>query len=46
VYPGPALAWAKAAGAETYVSDTPCGHLIMECDAAQVSRRVEMFLAQ
>jgi homoserine O-acetyltransferase len=46
VYPGPALAWAKAAGAETYISDTPCGHLIMECDAEQVSQRVERFLAQ
>jgi homoserine O-acetyltransferase len=46
VYPGPALAWAKAASAETYVSDTPCGHLIMECDAEQVSQRVEKFLAQ
>ena len=46
VYPGPALAWAKAAGAETYISDTPCGHLIMECDAEQVSERVEKFLAQ
>ncbi len=46
VYPGPALAWAKAAGAETYISDTPCGHLIMECDAEQVSARVEKFLAQ
>ena len=46
VYPGPALAWAKAAGAETYVSDTPCGHLIMECDAEQVSQRVLRFLAQ
>ncbi len=46
VYPGPALAWAKAVGAETYISDTPCGHLIMECDAEQVSARVEKFLAQ
>jgi homoserine O-acetyltransferase len=46
VYPGPALAWAKAVGAMTYFSDTPCGHLIMECDAAQVSERVEKFLAQ
>ena len=46
VYPGPALAWAKAAGAETYVSDTPCGHMIMECDAEQVSQRVDHFLAQ
>jgi homoserine O-acetyltransferase len=46
VYPGPALAWAKAAGAETYISDTPCGHMIMECDGEQVSQRVEKFLAQ
>ena len=46
VYPGPALAWAKAVGAETYISDTPCGHLILECDAEQVSQRVERFLAQ
>jgi homoserine O-acetyltransferase len=46
VYPGPALAWAKAAGAETYISDTPCGHLIMECDAEQITQRVEKFLTQ
>ncbi len=46
VYPGPALAWPKAVGAATYISDTPCGHLIMECDAEQVSERVEKFLAQ
>jgi homoserine O-acetyltransferase/O-succinyltransferase len=46
VYPAPALAWAKSASAETYVSDTLCGHLIMECDAEQVSQRVEKFLAQ
>jgi homoserine O-acetyltransferase len=46
VYPAPALAWAKAVDAETYISDTPCGHSIMECDAEQVSRRVEKFLAQ
>ena len=46
VYPAPALAWAKAVGAETYISDTPCGHSIMTCDAAQVSERVERFLAQ
>jgi homoserine O-acetyltransferase len=46
VYPAPALAWAKAAGGETYISDTPCGHLLMECDAEQVSQRVEKFLAQ
>ena len=46
VYPAPALAWAKALGAESYVSDTPCGHAIMECDGEQVSQRVEKFLAQ
>ena len=46
VYPAPALAWAKAVGAETYVSDTPCGHSIMACDAEQVSERVTRFLAQ
>ena len=46
VYPAPALAWAKAVGAETYVSDTPCGHSIMACDAEQVSQRVERLLAQ
>ncbi|HEX4582643.1 MAG TPA: alpha/beta hydrolase [Acidobacteriaceae bacterium] len=46
VYPAPALAWAKAVGADTYISDTPCGHQIMECDAEQVSQRVEKFLAQ
>jgi homoserine O-acetyltransferase/O-succinyltransferase len=46
VYPGPALAWAKAAGAETYISDTPCGHSLMECDSEQVSQRVQRFLAQ
>jgi homoserine O-acetyltransferase len=46
VYPAPALAWAKAVDAEIYISDTPCGHSIMECDAEQVSRRVEKFLAQ
>jgi homoserine O-acetyltransferase/O-succinyltransferase len=46
VYPGPALAWAKAVGAEIYISNTPCGHVLMECDAEQVSQRVERFLAQ
>jgi homoserine O-acetyltransferase len=46
VYPGPALAWAKAAGAETYISDTPCGHLILDCDAHGLSKRMETFLKQ
>jgi homoserine O-acetyltransferase len=46
VYPGPALAWAKAAGAETYISDTPCGHLILDCDAHVLSERMQAFLKQ
>lgn len=46
VYPAPALAWARAVDAETYISDTPCGHVLMGCDAEQVSQRVEKFLAQ
>ena len=45
VYPGPALEWAKTTGAETYISDTPCGHLILDCDAAALSQRIQAFLA-
>lgn len=44
VAPAPALAWAKAIGAETYVSHGECAHLIMSCDAAAVRERVERFL--
>ncbi len=44
VTPQPALEWAKAIGAETYISPGSCGHLIMECDAAAVSQRVIKFL--
>jgi homoserine O-acetyltransferase len=44
VTPAPALAWAKAIGAEIYVSHGECAHLIMSCDAAAVSDRVERFL--
>lgn len=44
VAPAPALEWAKAAGAETYVSHGECAHLIMSCDAAAVRERVERFL--
>jgi len=44
VAPAPALAWAKAVGAETYVSHGECAHLIMSCDAAAVRERVERFL--
>ena len=44
VNPQPALAWARALGAPTYVSQGACAHLIMSCDAAEVSRRVRTFL--
>lgn len=44
VTPQPALEWAKALGAETYVSPGTCAHLIMDCDAAEVSKRVRRFL--
>ena len=46
VTPAPALAWAKAVGAETYISHGECAHLIMNCDAAAVSERVERFLSE
>lgn len=42
----PALAWAKATGAGSYVSHGECAHLIMNCDAAAVQERVEQFLSQ
>jgi homoserine O-acetyltransferase len=44
VTPQPALEWAKAVGAETYVSPGACAHLIMNCDAEAVSGRVMRFL--
>jgi len=46
VAPGPALAWAKAAGAESYISHGECAHLILNCDAEAVSQRVERFLSE
>jgi homoserine O-acetyltransferase/O-succinyltransferase len=46
VTPQPALEWAKAVGAETYISAGSCAHLIMSCDAEAVSSRVERFLAR
>jgi homoserine O-acetyltransferase len=45
VNPQPALDWAKAIGAPTYISQGDCAHLIMSCDAAAVSQRVRSFLA-
>jgi len=46
VNPHPALQWAAALGAPTYVSQGNCAHLIMSCDAAAVSARVRKFLDQ
>jgi len=45
VNPQPALDWAAATNAPTYISQGSCGHLIMTCDAAAVSARVRNFLA-
>jgi homoserine O-acetyltransferase len=45
VNPQPALDWAAAAGAPSYISQVPCGHSMMNCDAAAVSARVRAFLA-
>jgi homoserine O-acetyltransferase/O-succinyltransferase len=46
VTPQPALDWATAIGADTYISAGSCAHLIMNCDAEAVSSRVERFLAK
>jgi len=45
VNPQPALDWAAAIGAPTYVSHGACAHIIMSCDAEAVSTRVRKFLA-
>ena len=44
VNPQPALDWAAAIGAPTYVSHGACAHIIMSCDAEAVSSRVRQFL--
>jgi homoserine O-acetyltransferase len=44
VNPQPALDWAAATGAPTYISHGECAHLIMTCDAPAVSSRVRAFL--
>jgi homoserine O-acetyltransferase len=44
VNPQPALDWAAAINAPTYVSHGACAHLIMNCDAEAVSTRVKKFL--
>ncbi len=45
VNPTPALAWADASGAQTYVSDTNCGHMILDCDYGNILAAVRAFLA-
>ena len=45
VTPQPALEWAKAIDAQTYVSPGTCAHLILDCDAGAVAGRVVNFLA-
>ena len=44
VTPQPALEWAKAIHAETYISPATCAHLIMNCDAQAVASRILNFL--
>jgi len=44
VNPQPALDWAAAINAPTYVSHGACAHIIMNCDAEAVSSRVRAFL--
>jgi homoserine O-acetyltransferase/O-succinyltransferase len=44
VNPQPALDWAAALQAPTYISHGTCAHLIMNCDAASVSARARDFL--
>ena len=44
VNPEPALDWANAIVAPTYISAGDCAHLIMTCDAEGVSSRVRPFL--
>jgi homoserine O-acetyltransferase len=45
VNPQPALDWAAAIDAPSYISQGACAHLIMTCDAQAVSSRVRIFLA-
>ena len=45
VTPGPALAFAQAANAETLIIEGDCGHLLFECDNGKVMAKVREFLA-
>lgn len=44
VNPEPATRWAQASGAEFFLSQANCGHLVMDCEPT-VARRVVRFLA-
>jgi homoserine O-acetyltransferase len=45
VNPAPALEWAQAIHARTYVSSGDCGHRIFECDGPALIAAVRDFLA-
>lgn len=45
VVPQPALEWAAATKAPTYISQKSCGHLVMNCDSATIAPMVRKFLA-
>lgn len=45
VNPAPALEWAHAVHASTYISSGDCGHRIFECDGPQITAAVRAFLA-
>jgi homoserine O-acetyltransferase len=45
VNPAPALEWAQAVHAETYISSGDCGHRIFECDGQAITAAVRNFLA-
>jgi homoserine O-acetyltransferase len=45
VNPAPALEWARAAHAQTYVSSGDCGHRIFVCDGTALIAAVRSFLA-
>jgi len=45
VDPSPALEWAHAIHAQTFVSSGDCGHMIMECDGVALTAAILEFLA-
>lgn len=45
VNPTPALAWAAATGAPTFVSHGNCGHIVFDCDGGSITEVVRNFLA-